>query len=166
MKKNKLGFTLIELLVVVLIIGILAAIALPQYMKAVEKARASEAITLLEKFIQAENMYKMAAGDFTQDLEALDITLPNISNTRFFKTNNFNFSVTTAGLSDSYAITAIRAANGVDVTGDNAYRITVDKSQGDDVPHSRVTKDGSSACETSVCKSIEQNDFFIKYPHN
>ena len=73
------GFTLIELLVVVLIIGILAAIAVPQYTKAVEKARMAEAISTGRSLVNAIKVAQLAnGGPVTWDM--LDIEPPT-SNT-------------------------------------------------------------------------------------
>ena len=60
---NTRAFTLIELLVVVLIIGILAAIALPQYQKAVERARAAEAVTRISQLEKAIDLWKLTNPD-------------------------------------------------------------------------------------------------------
>ena len=69
----KRGFTLIELLVVVLIIAILAAVAVPQYNKAVKKARATEAISNLYKIRQAQQIYYLQHGKYTDDISELDL---------------------------------------------------------------------------------------------
>lgn len=74
-KKNHLGFTLIELLVVVLIIGILAAVAVPQYKKAVEKTRITKILAIGRAIQQAEESYYMANGKYTDTLTDLDINI-------------------------------------------------------------------------------------------
>lgn len=60
---KKRGFTLIEVLVVVLIIGILSAIALPQYTKAVAKSRATQGLVMLKSIASAYHTYYMANGE-------------------------------------------------------------------------------------------------------
>ena len=74
--KNKQAFTLIELLVVVLIIGILAAVALPQYQKAVEKSKATQAITLLKSVYQAAENYYLANGIWPRRFDELSVDIP------------------------------------------------------------------------------------------
>lgn len=81
--QNKVAFTLIELLVVVLIIGILAAVAVPQYQKAVRKARVAEAKVILKQVTDAQDIY-LLSNDDTPTFADLDIEIPE-------STNNWQF---------------------------------------------------------------------------
>ena len=72
--KNQ-AFTLIELLVVVLIIGILAAIAVPQYQKFVAKSRFSQLLLAVNEIWKAQQLYILANGERSLDLSDLDVDI-------------------------------------------------------------------------------------------
>ena len=71
--KARAGFTLMELLVVVLIIGILSAVALPQYERAVARARTAEALSVLRSAVQAADAYTLEAGEWPPSYDVLSV---------------------------------------------------------------------------------------------
>jgi|GEM_PF-648961 prepilin-type N-terminal cleavage/methylation domain-containing protein len=80
--KNKKGFTLVEMLAVVIIIGILTAIALPQYRRAIQKAKATEALVMLRTINDSAERLAALAGyrDFARMAAAVPAraTFPNM----------------------------------------------------------------------------------------
>jgi len=79
MKSNK-GITLIELLVVILIVGILAAIAIPVYTDYMQRARRVDAKTALEQLRASQEMFRAERGSYSIDLVELANTwgVPNL----------------------------------------------------------------------------------------
>lgn len=109
MTGNNSGFTLIELLVVVLIIGVLSAIALPQYTTAVEKSRAAEALTLMSATRDAVERYRFQkdAWPSANNFAVLDVEIPQNGSNYGGK----NYKITMMPLADStkFVINATRS---------------------------------------------------------
>ena len=118
MNKTRQGFTLIELLVVVLIIGILASIAIPQYFKVVEKARVSEAMALISSVKSAQERYLARGGNYTATFTQLDISYAGMTATAI-PTKFFGASVAagTCASGPCYVLTLTRHANSSSVAG-------------------------------------------------
>ncbi len=76
------GFTLVELMIVVVILGVLASIAIPRYIKLVNKAKITEAKTILRQIINLETSYYLIDSSYVafaegQDCEPIGFDQPN-----------------------------------------------------------------------------------------
>ena len=108
MVQHKQAFTFIELLVVILIISILAAVALPQYQKAVEKSRLSEALVIMDSLQRSMVVWRLSNGlpssgviyfsgsrdgieGIDIDISGLDCTAQDGSPDKFCYSKNFRY---------------------------------------------------------------------------
>ena len=154
------GFTLIELLVTVLIIGILAAIALPQYETAVLKTKFVQLRTLVNSFVEAENRYKLMSGEFTADMNKLDITLPEgytLPGDGRFVFSKFTIRPGISGGTGDYIQASLNGNN------DFIYIIYL----GNQIQSCRGHTDkGKRFCAALGGKLFEQNEYYYSYRLN
>ncbi len=93
MKKLNKGFTLIELLVVVLIIGILAGIALPQYRYAVLKSKYTTLMNVAKAVKDAQERYYLVNSEYAEHFSDLDVEVPGGEEGSFTGANNMNYNL-------------------------------------------------------------------------
>lgn len=144
------GFTLIELLVVVMIIGILSAVALPQYTTAVEKSRATEALTLMNATATAAERYRVQRDKWPEDdaFRNLDVEIPYVSASNDFGGKSFKINMKGSGT--KFVVSATRRLG-----SSKQYVMKTIIEEKSDGSFSAVRKccDSSSAGATESCSA-------------
>ena len=144
------GFTLIELLVVVLIIGILAAMALPQYFKAVERSRMTEAVTLMDSIAKAQRRKFLQTNHYASRFEGLDVAPKGASGDSFFtkgfEGNGFQITISGEDFVDGN-VQAHRTLHGFDAYPSMQYQYTLIR----DYQSDNVICHGSNQAGRELC---------------
>ena len=159
--KNKKGFTLIELLMTVLIVAVLSAVAFPQYTKALERSRATEAMAMIKGI--NDSIYAFAAGRSNgacpETFQKLSITLP-VSNDNVSSISLKNFRYDLKGATNAripgtncFGATATRIHGGdYDYVIWNPYRVRTPESARSRLGCTSLS--GRSEKSKEVCESL------------
>ena len=150
---NRKGFTLIELLVVVLIIGILAAMALPQYFKAVERSRMSEAVMILGNIAQAQQRKYLQINKYATKYTGLDVAPKGATSSAEYFTKGATgngFKITLNGDTDykaGYSEAVRQSGNGNTLQ----YQYTLKRFYASDKTQCSSTQDNGKALCADFC---------------
>lgn len=129
--KNK-GFTLVELMVVIVIVGILAAVAIPKFTMASHKAKASEFPTVLTSVYTSEGAYEAENGTYTDRAGLVDVTIPD--------SKWFSYTVTCASPYTTFtAVATVTKAFG-DAAVNKTATIIQDGTKGGDAELTKYVK--------------------------
>jgi type IV pilus assembly protein PilA len=126
-KKGNEGFTLIELLVVIIIVGVLAAIALPSFLNQIGKARGSEAKSNLGTINRAQQAYRLENQSFAQTTANLDAKITGNFFLYTVAAGSTQYTTTTAASPGTNTDLKVYSA-GVAQSGDNTSAMVVCES--------------------------------------
>ena len=115
--RNKRGFTLVELAVVVVIIGVLAAFAVPRFLASVERSKAAEAFNYLSAVQSAQERYHARQGTYATTVASLDI---KFTDPKYYTVGKVAAG-STGSLEDSWTLTLTRTGASA---GYGSYTVT------------------------------------------
>jgi type IV pilus assembly protein PilE len=118
-RRSGRGFTLIELMIAVVVLGILAAVALPSYFDSVRKGRRAEAVAALTLVQQAQERWRSNNASYTTDLSAAGLNLPAASSGGLYAI------AVDAATNTGYTVTATAAAGSSQASDGNCVRLRV-----------------------------------------
>jgi prepilin-type N-terminal cleavage/methylation domain-containing protein len=127
---RRCGFTLVELAVVIIIIGVLAAFAVPRFLDSVERSKAAEAFNYMSAVRAAQERFQVRQGTYADDVTKLDIQMPD---PKYFAVGAFAAGGTDS-LEDSWTLTLTRTGA---AGGYGAYKV-VFTDQGYDSTNSDI----------------------------
>ena len=132
MRTRRTGFTLVELAMVLVIIGVLAAFAVPRFLASVERSKAAEAFNYLSSVQVAQERYHARQGAYASDVTDLDIKL---ALPKYYAVGTIAAG-STGDLEDSWSLTLTRSGA---AAGYGEYTVTFTE-QGFDAANSTISE--------------------------